>query len=366
MFTMVPRKVSTQNFSESSTLNPINIPTDNPVAEINLNLNGTITCTNANTNDVESNLVPAMMQLLGLISIIGSPLDGSRGVRVNNVPASMLWLLDRFLAKAVPNDSGPNAALTAQVYAINSDLTLRFYDPLWPQDQWANGFFRGSRYTNPQLQINTGVLAGANGGVNDQTAFVGDPTYTYALQVAASVNQVLGLKMGPKDKCLDLAIEYLPQLGITSDLTRANSITMSDRMLQGYLFLLNSAVASGLETGVNNLGVNGGGFIETRFGNTPQNFYYPNQIRAIDKKTFLTGAEVLPDGVYIQDDLGHDLRGWRNKTLQNTAGIYYLDTNLGALPATYDSQNVRVLHQSWNLSRAQETSQSRPKAFTAK
>jgi hypothetical protein len=256
--------------------------------------------------------------------------------------------------------------LTAQTYDINTDLTLRFYDPMWPQDQWANGFFRGVRYTNPYLQINTGVIAGTTGGVNDQTAFVGNPDYTYDLAVAVSANQVPSLKMSVNDKCLDLAIEYLPSLGITTDLTRANGITLSDRMLQAYLFMINSGVTAGLETGVDNLGINGGGFIETRFGNTPQNFYYPSQIKAIDQKTFMTGSESVPKGVYIQNDMGNDLRGWRNKTLQNTAGIYYLDTNLGTLPNGADSQNVRILHQTWNLSRAQETSQARPKAFTAK
>lgn len=352
MFPEVVRKLQTVDFDENSSLNQIPLPTDSPISRLIFNLVGTITINTGSPNGVpETTLFEALCNALGLLTIQGTVSDGSKGIRLNNIPFALLNYFNYLLTANPPQAVTLPNTLTQTTYNINLAVPLYFYDPKTPAEQWAYSYFRGARYSNPYIQIQTGFIEQATGGQNDQTAFVGTDAYTYDLQVQVTAYQVPSLKMSAKSKCFDISFEYAKNFGILSNLSDGNGITLSDRGLQGYLMMFNTGLvtATGQEVGINNLGINGGGFIETRFGNNPKDFAYPASLQSIDQQEFLAATQ-WPDGPYVFDDYNHSFSGWRNKTLLNQAGIYYLDTNPGSTPNGDSFQNIRTFHFTYNPS----------------
>jgi hypothetical protein len=337
---------------EGGTSSEVYLPTDAVTAIVWANMTGTITVTGSPSASPENSLFVSLCNLLGNWTFYGTPMDGSPGLYIQNIPSAVINYLNFLWTANPPQISGPTSSLTATAYTVNLSVPLYFYDPTTPETQWSQQYFNPARYSSKpyfKLQFGTFVSASTT-ATSDLNAFIGTATYTLNLVVQFSATTIPGQKFGPNDKCFDLRFEYYPLLGQTTDLSSFNEVTLSDRQIQAYLFLFNTEVSSaGLETGVNNLGISGPQYIATRFGTTLYDRMYPANLQSLDQQEFLKNQS-WPAGVYVRDYYGHSLQGFRNKTLLKQQGTFYLDANVGALTGSYTSQNLRVLHMSFSMS----------------
>lgn len=351
--------VQNLTFVEGQNLRDIALPTDYPISRINIRLSGTPTGTTVAPGTLQNPHWPALCNALGLISIEGTPLDGSKGVQVKNVPAGALWLRSWMMLGVQPRVT--DLTVGAIATACNVNVPLIFMDPRLPKREQLLTALEAPRYASANgqglvLKIQTGNLQETTGALVDQVAIVGG-TYTApaagTLVVDVSVEQLVPLKGAfPSFNAagaipfLDLNLGYqaLPALSQAN----SNGVTLMGRGLQVETFWLDSdRDANQIETPVNNLGVTPTPRLEEKLGTQQVQTFDPNQMQDQDLEEFLPAATSWPDGVYITNDNDNDLA--MTYELYTQAATHSWDLNMGA-SSLVDSV-VRQLQVTYEVSR---------------
>jgi hypothetical protein len=351
-------KVFSYNFQENVLSPQMYVPNDLPVATHYFNLNGTITVTTAGTTVLQNTLWPVLCNLMGLLTWQGRPNNGlGTGRQINGIPFLWFWLKSYTENSVAPINNGTTlpGAITATTYNVNFTIPISEFDPKWSDQAQGAAIYRGARYGRPYWSIQAGQFAPVNLGNPDVQAYIttaGTPAYTYNLTMTYSVDYVTNLKMSPQDPCLDYAVEYLPSPSFGANLASVNGINLSLQEFQARIDMLNTTVAAnGQEVGVNNLAINNGGQMDTRFGGTVYDLFDGNALIADDQSIYFSGGLSWPVGVYTIDQCSRSTVGMKKaKTFIGTAGTPYIDTWAGAIPAGSTSQSLRLLHYAPNLS----------------
>lgn len=362
----VQTKNVVQNISyvQGQTLPPISIPTDLPIKRILITLSGTPTgSVGGGAAGALNNAftIPALAAALGTFTIASSPRDGSDGIQIKQLPATMAWF-DSWMMKAQqPQFTDISAATPAT--ACNVTVPIEFQDTRLPIEQQHLTALEAMRYGGQNtlnLSIFTGFLQAAV-TIPDQVA-IGGGTYSGAavgvgtLVISVNVEQLvpIGFQWPAFNgkgafPFLDRDFEYVPMAGLSN--SQSNGIQLNRRNIQANTWWLNSSrvVTTFVESGVNNLGSTPTPQLVEKLGATDKNRVDPGSLRAQTLQHFLSGT-TLPAGIYGVDD-------WQSNldlmySLANVQGVHQWDLNLGTTPGGATDQVVRVFHVTYNPSAA--------------
>ncbi len=373
MYTEKPIKLTQVNFVESANLKEIPFQLGKACRRLMLTLAGSITIT-SQTGTITPTILPSadgsqiwpyLLSLFGSITFQGSRTDSGKGLKIENIPLSMLWLESFILNKGIPpvvDDGGmANANFVPGTYNISVNVPINFFDPRSPQGQHQITYFRPPCYNKqPFFQIVGGTLFEPNYLANiDNVALTGDTTvpstlvYTTNLKVSATAYTVPSLAISSGDDCADVAYEYIPLMNVTQ--AGYNGINLSDNELQMYMTAINTnrAVATGagaslVEAGIDTMGNALQGLLQTFLGADPVINAYANNVKADDYEEFMTSISAWPAGVITFDMYGHNWKNSKNKTfLAKDAPQFNLGLN--GVPGASGS-NLRILHKTANMS----------------
>ena len=347
-------------WAPGATLQPIPLPTDLPISKILVTLAGAPSITASVTGTLQAPIVPAVCQLLGLLSIQAGARDGSDGIQVKNLPATMAfldsWLMNeqKPLFTEITPATGNNA--------VQVTVPIHFLDEHLPVDQQLFTALEAPRYggaNSLSLSIFTGQLQAA-AGVPDQTAIVGG-TYSVAtagtLVISVSVEQIVPIGWvwpdwsGPLAlPMMDRDFEVLVQSGLNN--SQSNNIQLNRRGIQSktIFFQAGQAVTTLAETGYNNLGVTPIPQLVERIGAQDQNRLDGPSLQSNALQKFFSGsAAVWPAGLYIVNDWADNLDF--SYSLRTVQGVHSWDLNMGA-NGGYTQQINRLVHITYNPSTA--------------
>jgi hypothetical protein len=360
---LIGKKIQTNVFTEGTSMKEFPFQFKHPVGKAMLTLFGNVVISASAACVPAQTAWPYLLQLFGLVTFDLTVNDSSKGLKMESIPASMLWeeSFEGYGSGPLVSDGGMAAAsFAAGTYAISVAVPILFFDPRTPKNQRPFTYFRPVRYNaKPQIQIDCGTFFKTTATApDDQHAVSGTSmAYTLALNVSLSAWQAPTLKMTAADSCADPSYEY--SFIRTASPSDFNAIDLADLEVQAAIRLFNTAVAEGVESGINNLGVASPGYIQTRFGADPFNQIYPQDLQNEDQTEF-SNASTWPNGWYTIDTWGSSWEGWIDKTcLAPGLAQHLLDTNGGANPGG-DTQNLRMLHKSWNLSTSAKAGVSFP------
>lgn len=347
-----------------TTLQPISIPTDLPISRIDITLTGSPTgSVGGGSAGALQNIftTPAIAQALGLISLSGKSRDNQPGVQIKQVPAWSLWWDAWLLLQSKPDFTDISATTPAAALAVT--VPIMFMDPRLPVPQQWSTALEATRFggqNNLNLMIQTGQLQQAT-ATPDQCVIAGGvysgaPLGAGTLVVTVTIEQLvpMGNMVWPSWNdpnnalpFLDVEWEYSAQLGLP--VANANGVQLNSRGVQAYTHWFNSgAVVTTLaESGVNNLGIAQSQFIIEKIGTLQKNRIDGPTLRSRDTQNFLqTGS--FPTGAYSIDDWKDDLG--KAYSLALWQGNHQYDTNMGAIPGGFATQNLRLLHKTYNPS----------------
>jgi len=385
MKSIKPQKVVSIPFVEGGNLQQIPFQFTKAVRSLKLLLTGSITIASTTGTVAPSissasdgtTLFPYLLELFGKITFEGTPLDSSKGVKINNLPLWIFWL-ESFIQNSgnapVVDDGGMlKAGFAPATYQISVAVTIPFFDHMTPPAQHPFTYFRPQRYNKqPYFQIVGGTLFGVGANANqDNIALTGDTAtpatlvYTTSLVVFASVELVPDMASNPADQCADISYEYNFQPNLNQ--SQYNNLALADLEVQQYIHLIDTklvAVGTGSamqEVGNMSLGSANNTIIETDFGTDPiAQVYAPNQIQT-DIETFLEGPTstptstagvslpIWPKGLIVIDEYGHNWSEWQKKTcLAPGLASHFIQGN--GVPNSTLGSNFRVIHKTANLS----------------
>ena len=345
-------------FVEGTTLQPISIPTDLPISRILVTLQGTPVGVSSTPGTLQAPFgIPALAQALGLFTIASSPRDGSDGISVKQLPATMCFFDGWMMSQQKPSFTDLTAATPATFCKVT--VPINFMDTRLPKAQQHLTALEAMRYGGQNtlnLSIFTGNLYAAV-AVPDRTAIVAGthstPIAPGTLTVSVSVEQLVPIGFvwpafdGPNAlPFLDRDFEYTPSSGLNN--SQSNNIQLNRRGIQANTFFLvaGQATTTLLETGINNLGSTPVPQLVEKLGAQDKNRIDPLTMQSLSLEHFLAGA-TWPDGVYGMDDFGSNLN--TSYSLTNVQGVHQWDTNLGVNGA-YAQQILRMLHITYNAS----------------
>lgn len=350
-------RIAQQIVTENTLSQQFWVPDDAPIATHYFNLTGTITVSAAGTTLILQNLWPVLCNLMGLLTWTGKPKGGlGTGRQIGSIPASFFYLKNYLENSVASLNSGDamTSALTVKTYNVNFTIPIQEFDPHWSEEAQGRAFYRGARYSRPYFQWQYGAFAPAALGNPDVQSYIATApaTYTTNLQMTYSVDYVTNLTMKESDPCLDYAVEYLPAQSFGANLTSVNQQALSLLEMQGLIMIANTGlVASGQETGINNLAQGNGGLMDTKFGGTIYDQFDTNSLQNDDQKKYFSGGLTWPVGLYVIDQINRSTKGLKkSKTFLGTAGTPYLDQWAGSVPAGYINQSSRLWHYAPNLS----------------
>lgn len=375
MKTVKPQTLTQTPFVEQNNLKDIDFNPAYACKRVLFNFAGTITIgtstgsffpTIAQASDGSAPF-PYLLQMLGKITFNGTCKNG-KGLKLNNVPLWVLWLLAYIENKGVGpvvNDGGMLAAnFAAGTYNISCDVPLNFYDQRTPKSQHSFTYFRPNRYQKgAKFSIVGGQLYSGNyqAGIDgvavtsDSTSNTNAPVFTYTtnIQVSATAYLVPDLKIVATEQCADRAFQYNPLFDLSA--SDFNQISLEDLEVQQYIIMLLTDLAPSaagsanmVEAGVDNYGVQNNGIVETAIGTeTLAKFYAKNQ-KAHNYDEFMTSNSVWFQGLLAIDEYDHNWHEFQKKTFLNT-NIAQHNINAYGTPGA-DGSNFRILHTTAQLS----------------
>lgn len=354
-----------------ATTQPYYLPTDLPLESIFFRIHGTPAVTTVTTaatlnapwaTDAFGNrCVPALANALGTVTMTGKPQDGSDGINVNNIPAALL-ALDSYLMTGTVPSSDVDFSVSSPATACSSTVTLHFADLRLSDDTYFLTALEAMRYgddkalsvalkmgelndatLNPDYSVSVG---GTYVGLTAGTLKI-DIGYTQLVPtnftwpeyaVDDNGNAVSGMPTFDRD------FEYDANLGITQ--AQSNNLNLSRRRLQANtLFIETQVASSGVEQGVNGLGISPNTYLEQKLGGNSLDKLDPFQMIEFAQNNQMFGHSGIPTGVYSYDDWNDSLAN--AVSLITAKGSHTWNTNAG--PNSL-SLNERILHITYNPS----------------
>lgn len=351
---------------EGGTTQAQNLPTDLPLSALVFRIygapvgeGGTAATLNAPFGvDASSNpIIPAIANLLGLVTVIGKPQDGSDGLNVNNIPGGQI-ALDSFLMNGKVVSTNIDFNVDTPTDPVDFTTFLHFEDVRLPMNSFLTAL-EAMRYGDDKdLQVKVKF-----GSLNDATL---DPdlsvsvggTYETPLGVGTLVLDIGYIQLVPTNftwpawngpnplPTMDRDFEYLNSLDITQ--SQGQNFTLSRRRIQSNtIFQLTEVLESGVEQGYNNLGVAPQPFLQQKLGGQILDQPDPYQMQGFAEIDTLYGNLGIPAGIYFWNDWADSLSNL--VSLLTAKGTHAWDTDPGP---NADEQNLRCLHITYNPSAA--------------
>lgn len=350
------------------------LPTDAPISAIKIRLYGTPGGTTSSAGTLNNPFGPwvaAGAQALGFFTINGSPLDGSDGIKCQNIPA-WLFMLDEYLMLGTGTSTNVDISTTIATF-FDVTVTIHIMDESLSDSQMFLTALEAMRYGNTKnlnLQIQYGYLQNTT-PTFDTTAIAGG-TYSGitdgTLAVDIVVEQIIPTnftwptpsagntwaKPGAADgilPMLDLDMEYQPYPAFP--ISSSNGIDLNRRRLQFDTYMMNTAYPSSgdlAEVGINNFGTGSVPQIIKKLGGNQLLNPTPNLLQADAAGKRLFGNTAWLDGLYFYSDDNMNINN--APSYQYEQGALSWDLNEGTLPSGYGSQNGRILHKTYNPSLA--------------